>query len=180
MVANRHGADILDEILGTGPMDKVAFYGGVLVLVVGLLVWVLRLDPNSAASSVRRKASAVPSYRSSDSGGVSSGRSGPSPSSRTSVSSNSVMVISPGTGSSITSAMMVSTAGGIAGFVGLTFFRATFFAPARLGLSFAKRFFGIALATVRFADLPREDFDALRTLPRAVDLPFLTVARFFR
>ena len=60
------------------------------------------------------------------------------------------------------------------------FFRAGFFAPARLGLSFVKRFFGVVLAALRFADFPRLDLEALRTLPRAVGVPFLTVARFFR
>ena len=51
---------------------------------------------------------------------------------------------------------------------------------ARLGLSFAKRFFGVVLAALGFADFPRLDLEALRTLPRAVGVPFLTVARFFR
>ena len=59
------------------------------------------------------------------------------------------------------------------------FFRAGFFAPARLGLSFVKRFFGVVLAALRFADFLRLDLEALRTLPRAVGVPFLTVARFF-
>ena len=49
-----------------------------------------------------------------------------------------------------------------------------------LRLSFAKRFLGVAFAAVRFADLLRVDLEALRTLPRAVDLLFLAVARFFR
>ena len=48
-------------------------------------------------------------YRSSDSGGVSSGCSGPSPSSRSFVSSNSVIVISPGAAFSIASTVTVST-----------------------------------------------------------------------
>ncbi len=51
----------------------------------------------------------TPVYCSSDSGGVSSGRSGPTPSSRTSHSSNSEIVISPGAVSSITSTVTVST-----------------------------------------------------------------------
>jgi hypothetical protein len=41
------------------------------------------------------------------------------------------------------------------GFTALTLFRA-FFAP-RLGLALAKRFLGAALATMRFAGLPRAD-----------------------
>jgi len=48
--------------------------------------------------------------------------------------------------------MIVSTTAGVfARFVSLTFFRAIFFAPVRLGLSFGKRFFGIALATTTSA-----------------------------
>jgi hypothetical protein len=86
------------------------------------------------------------------------------------------MVITPGAGSSTALPMIVSTEG----FVGLIFFRAGFFAPARLGFSCAKRFFGVALAALRFADFMRLDLEALRTLPRAVGVPFLTVARFFR
>ena len=43
-------------------------------------------------------------------------------------------------------------------FTALTIFRA-FFAP-RLSLALAKRFLGIALATVRFAGLPRADWKA--------------------
>jgi hypothetical protein len=49
------------------------------------------------------------------------------------------MVIMPGTGASTALPMIVSTEG----FVGLIFFRAGFFAPARLGLSFVLRFFGV-------------------------------------
>jgi hypothetical protein len=76
--------------------------------------------------------------------------------------------------------MAVSTAGLLGGFIGLIFFRPTFFAPARLDLALAKRFLGIGLATVRFAAFPRADVAALRALPRAVDFPLRTVARFFR
>jgi len=72
--------------------------------------------------------------------------------------------------------MIVSTEG----FVGLIFFRAGFFAPARLDLGFVKRFFGVALAALRFADFPRLGLEALRTLPRAVGVLFLTIAHFFR
>jgi hypothetical protein len=70
--------------------------------------------------------------------------------------------------------MTVSTAAVLGGFTALTLFRA-FFAP-RLSL----RFLGIALATVRFAGLPRADLEGLRALRRAVDFPFRTVGRFFR
>jgi hypothetical protein len=42
------------------------------------------------------------------------------------VPSNSVIVITPGTGSSITSVIIVSTTGAVGGFVGLTFLRATY------------------------------------------------------
>ena len=66
----------------------------------------------------------------------------------------------------------------LGGFITRTFFRA-FFAP-RLSLALAKRFLGIALATVRFADLPCADLEGLRALRRAVDFPFRTVGRFFR
>jgi hypothetical protein len=52
-----------------------------------------------------------------------------------------------------------------------SFFRAAFFAPARLGL---------ALAIVRFVPLPRADLDAVRALPRAAELFLRTFARFFR
>jgi hypothetical protein len=47
--------------------------------------------------------------------------------------------------------IIVSTTGAVGGFVDLTFLRATFLAPARLG----KRFFGIAFATVCFGDFRR-------------------------
>lgn len=76
--------------------------------------------------------------------------------------------------------MTVSTAGLPGGVIGLTFFRASFFAPVRLGLALAKRFLGIGLAAVRFAAFPRADLEALRALPRAADFPLRTVARFFR
>ena len=66
----------------------------------------------------------------------------------------------------------------LGGFTALTLFRA-FFAP-RLSLALAKRFLGAALATVRFAGLPRADLEGLRALRRAVDFPFRTVGRFFR
>ena len=75
--------------------------------------------------------------------------------------------------------MIVSVACVVEGFVGLTFFRVSFFAPTRLSFSFAKRFFSVALAAVRFGDFPRADLEALRTLPRAVGVTILTVARFF-
>jgi hypothetical protein len=87
------------------------------------------------------------------------------------------MVITPGTGYSATSVMTVSTTEVVGG---LAFFLATFLTPARADLSFAARFFGVALAALRFADFPRLDLEALRTLPRAVGVLFLTIARFFR
>jgi hypothetical protein len=118
---------------------------------------------------------AVQCYRSSDSGGVSSGSL---PSSRISVSSNSVMVITPGTGASITSMVVVSTTGVIGGF-GLAFLRAGFFAPGRLA-SAATPFFGLNLAVVRLAALPRRELEDLRAVPRTVDFRFRTVTRFLR
>ena len=84
---------------------------------------------------------------------LSSGSSGVPPTSRTSVASNSVTTVTSGTGFSITSTMTVSTAGVVGGFTTFTLF-CVFFAP-RLNLALAKRFLGAALATVRFADLPR-------------------------
>jgi hypothetical protein len=51
------------------------------------------------------------------------------------------MVITPGTGASTVSPMIVSVACVVEGFVGLTIFRASFFAPMRF--SFAKRFLAL-------------------------------------
>ena len=68
--------------------------------------------------------------------------------------------------------------GVLGGFTALTLFRA-FFAP-RLSLALAKRFLGMALATVRFAGLPRADLEGLRALRRVIDFPFRTAGRFFR
>ncbi len=79
---------------------------------------------------------------------------------RTSVSSTSVTVITPGAGCSITSAATVSTTGATGGFT----FRAAFFTGAGLGL---------ALATVRFAALA-----TLRGLPRLADFPLGSFPRF--
>ena len=45
---------------------------------------------------------------------------------------------------SITLTATASTEGVIFGFVARTFFRSTFFAPARLGLTVVKRFFAVA------------------------------------
>ena len=115
-------------------------------------------DARHSAALSRR---VVACYLSSGSGGVSSR-------------------FSSGTGSSITSAERISTAGEIPRFVGLSPLRAIFLVRACFGLSFAKRFLGVAFAAVRFADLLRVDLEALRTLPRALDLLFLAVARFFR
>jgi hypothetical protein len=83
------------------------------------------------------------------------------PSSRMSVSSNSVIVITPGTDSSNTSTVVVSTTGAIGGFVRLNFFRASFFAPGPLAL--ATPFF-IALVEVRLAALPCADLEDYRAL----------------
>src|SRR5215469_12449783 len=91
-----------------------------------------------------------------------SGGSSPAPASRMSVSSNSVMVITPGAGSSTTSTIVVSPTGVIGGFRGLAFFRATFSALGRL--VFATAFFDFNLVAVRLAALPRTDLDDLRTV----------------
>ena len=95
----------------------------------------------------------MPFYRSSDSGGVSSGCS--EPSSRTSVSSNSVMVTTPGAASSITSTVTVLTVEMLGGFTTLALFRATCFAPVRLGLALARPFRVFDLVAVRLVALPR-------------------------
>jgi hypothetical protein len=91
-----------------------------------------------------------------------------------------VTTVTPGTGSSITSTVSVSTARLLGGFIDLFFFRAAFFAPTSLGLALAERFLGVGFATIRFAGFARADFEALRVLPRPVDFSFRTVARFFR
>jgi hypothetical protein len=52
--------------------------------------------------------------------------------------------------------------------------------PRVWALASPNAFLGVALAALRFADFPRLDLEALRTLPRAVGVPFLTIARFFR
>jgi hypothetical protein len=88
-----------------------------------------------------------------------------------------VTTVTPGTGSSITSTVRVSTLGLLGGFIDLSFFRAAFFATTRLDLALAERFLGVGFATVRFAVFARADFEALRVL---VDFPFRTVAGFFR
>jgi hypothetical protein len=65
-------------------------------------------------------------------------------------------------------------------FIGSAFFlRATFFAPARLGLDLAKDFLLFGLAAIRLAALPFTDLKFLRALARAVDFPIRAVARFF-
>jgi hypothetical protein len=81
---------------------------------------------------------------------------------RTSVSSTSVTVITPGAGCSITSTPTVSTTG----VTGCFTFRAAFFTGAGLGL---------ALATVRFGDFARAD---LLPLPRLADFPLGSFPRF--
>ena len=57
---------------------------------------------------------------------------------------------------------------------------ATFFATARFDLALVTRFFGVALALVRFADFPRTDLAGLRALPRVAAFPLRAAARFFR
>jgi hypothetical protein len=84
---------------------------------------------------------------------------------RTSVSSTSVTVITPGAGCSITSTATVSTTGAIGCFIRRASFR-NFFTVARLGL---------ALATVRFV---AADFDTLRALPRVAEFLFGSFLRF--
>ena len=86
------------------------------------------------------------------------------------------MVITPGTGSSITSAMTVSIALGPFGFLALALFRAILFA-ARVGLSFTPLLFDVALAPDRFAVVLRADVEVFL---RVADFRFLVVARFFR
>jgi len=63
--------------------------------------------------------------------------------------------------------------------IACTFFRKAFFALARLGLAFVKRFFSIGLAADRFAVFPRADLEVLRDLPRTADLPLRIAVRFF-
>jgi len=73
---------------------------------------------------------------------------------------------------------MGSIAGEIGGFTTFVLFRDSF-VPG-LSLALAKLFLGLALATVRFAGLPRAGLEDLRALRRAVDFRFRTVGRFFR
>ncbi len=109
---------------------------------------------------------------------VSSGGSSFGPGSRTSVSSNSVMVTTPGAGSSIASTVTVSTVGILGRFIFLALFGAAFFAAARLDVGLAKRFLDFDLAAVRLITLPRRGLPVFRPWLRAVD--FLRVVRFFR
>jgi hypothetical protein len=89
---------------------------------------------------------------------------------RTSVSSTSVTVITPGAGCSITSTMTVSTTGATGCFT----FRAAFFTGAGLGLALATTRFAV-LATLRA--LPRLAEFALRSLARLCTFdPFLRLA----
>jgi len=97
------------------------------------------------------------------------------PASRTSVFSNSVTVITPGTGCSMTSMMVVSITGMPCG---RPFFRETFFTLVRLG--FAKRFFDIGLAVDCFAAFPRTGLEALWDLPRTADRFLRDASCFFR
>ena len=85
------------------------------------------------------------------------------PARRTSVSSTSVTVITPGAGCSIASTATVSTTAAIGCFT----FRAVFFTGARLGLALA------AIGFVAFAAL-----DALRGLPRLAEFAFGGFPRF--
>jgi hypothetical protein len=57
---------------------------------------------------------------------------------------------------------------------------ATFFTTARFDLALVTRFFGVALALVRFAAFPRTDLAGLRALPRVAAFPLRAAARFFR
>ena len=85
------------------------------------------------------------------------------------------MVITPGTGSSTALPTIVSTKG----FVGLIF-SAPASLPQRVWALASLNFFWRRLSRAPLADFPDLDLEALRTLPRAVGVPFLTVARFFR
>jgi hypothetical protein len=87
-------------------------------------------------------------------------------------------VITPGTGSSTTSTVAVSTTGVIGGFTRLAFFRATFFAPGCLAL--ATTFFGRSLVVARLVGLPRTELGDLRAVPHTVDFLFRPVTRFLR
>src|SRR5262249_16485996 len=80
------------------------------------------------------------------------------------------MVITPGTGSSTALPTILSTKG----FVGLIPSL-----PQRVWALASLNFFWRCLGRAPFADFPHLDLEALRTLPRAVGVPFLTVARFF-
>ena len=86
------------------------------------------------------------------------------------VSSNSVTVITPGIGSSITSTTTVST-GEVGCFIRCIFFRAASFFAACLAF---------ALVLVRFAAFRRADLDALRALPRPAARFLCTFDGFFR
>ena len=94
--------------------------------------------------------------------GPSSGVSWPTLGPRISVASNSLTTITPGTGSSITSTMTVSTVG------------AMVFATPRF-LVLVVIFFDLALAPLRFAGFPRMDLTGLR-----VALPLRAAAHFLR
>src|ERR1700720_1475882 len=82
---------------------------------------------------------------------------------RTSVSSTSVTIITPGAGCSSTSTATVSTTGATGRFT----FRAAFFTGAGLGL---------ALATVGFVAFAA--LATLRALPRLAEFPLRSFARF--
>jgi hypothetical protein len=75
-----------------------------------------------------------------------------------------VTVITPGTGSSITSTTTVSIAGMLGGVTGFVLFRTIFFVRARLGLALPKCFIDAGLATPRLIAFPRADLKALRAL----------------
>src|SRR3974377_1160667 len=63
--------------------------------------------------------------------------------------------------------------------IACTFFRKAFFALARLGLAFVKRFFSIGLAAGRFAAFPRAALKLWRAFPLAAALPLRIAVRFF-
>ena len=90
-------------------------------------------------------------------------------SSRTTVSSNSVTVITPGAGFSITSITVVSTAEAAGRFIRRTSFRAAFVSIAGLGM---------ASTTGRFVDFPLADLDTFRASPRVAEFPLRSCVRF--
>ena len=76
--------------------------------------------------------------------------------------------------------MTVSTVEVLGGSTGLALFRATFFAPVRLGLGLARPFLAFDLVAVLLTALARVGLRALPLWLRAVDFLFPGVARFLR